>query len=74
MRNQKGNRSEKRKGALEPKPPEILQKLLWLWLHGREHLEIILSALLILFISSCFILPEFDITNLISRLIKFILS
>ena len=61
---------QKHEGKLEPKAPEILQKILWVLLYGKKHWKLILLALLIIFISSYFVLPQFNIFNLISRIIK----
>ncbi len=44
----------KREGEIEPKPPEIIQKILWILKHGREHWKLVLLAILVLLI--CFIL------------------
>ena len=65
---QREHKPGKKEGVLEPKPPEILQKLLWLWLYGKEHWKLVLLALLILFISSYFVLPHFDIIRLIKSI------
>jgi len=48
-------------GLLEPKPPEILQKLLWICKHGRKHWKLILLAIAVLLLTSIFILPRFDL-------------
>jgi hypothetical protein len=45
-RHMKGKEGEK--GILEPKPPEFLQKLLWVLKHGRNHWKLILLAAIIL--------------------------
>ena len=70
--NSTGNKDvrEKEKGALEPKPPELFQKLLWIWKHGREHWRLILLAILIFLCSSIFVLPKFDLFDSIFKLLK----
>ena len=37
---------EERKVHLEEKPPELLQKIKWCWLHGREHKGYVFVAVL----------------------------
>lgn len=59
---------EKQEGALEPKPPEILQKLLWLKQHGKKYWKLILLAMAILLILSIF--AKLDLFNKIYTLIK----
>jgi len=46
------NKDTKRKweGKIEPKPPEILQKILWILKYGREHWKLVLLAILVLLI------------------------
>lgn len=44
-------------GALQPKPPEILQKLKWLRLYGRQYLSLIIFALIVLALG--WIIPAF---------------
>jgi hypothetical protein len=47
---------------IEPKPPEILQNILWVKKHGRKHWKLLVIAGLILLISSgIFIWPKFDL-------------
>jgi hypothetical protein len=43
---------DRQEGFLEPKPPEFLQKLLWIKKYGRRHWKLVLLALLILLILS----------------------
>lgn len=45
---------EKREGILEPKPPESLQKLLWMLKHGRKYWKLIVLFILILLIFGVF--------------------
>ncbi len=45
----KDTKSE-REGFLEPKPPEFLQKLLWITKYGRKHWKIIVLAVIVLFV------------------------
>jgi len=40
----------KREGEIEPKPPEILQKILWIRKYGREYWKLVLLAILVLLI------------------------
>jgi len=59
---------EKQEGILEPKPPEILQKILWVLKYGRRYWWLILLAIFILLISSGFIfkiftLPKFNLPS-----------
>ena len=43
-------KGEEREDLIVPKPPEFLQKLLWLWKYGRKHWILILfAAILLLF-------------------------
>ncbi|MBN1975176.1 MAG: ATP-binding protein [Sedimentisphaerales bacterium] len=65
---------EKQEVPLEPKPPEFLQKILWYRLHGRKYWKLILVAILLLLGASLFVLPQFNIIILISRIIKSIHS
>lgn len=46
------NKDTKRKweGEIEPKPPEILQKILWILKYDREHWRLVLLAILVLLI------------------------
>ena len=48
-------------GFLEPKPPELLQNLLWVFKYGRKHWRIILLAMFLLFIWGNFVWPKFDL-------------
>jgi hypothetical protein len=46
-----GNREKKREGILEPKPPELLQNIAWIWKYvikhlGKNHLVVMLAMLL----------------------------
>lgn len=52
---------KEKEGLLEPKPPEFLQKLLWICKYGKRHWKLILLAILILLITSIFVLPKFDL-------------
>jgi hypothetical protein len=59
---------EKQEGVLEPKPPEILQKILWVLKYGRRYWLLMLLAVFILLISSgfifkIFILPKFNLPS-----------
>jgi len=58
---------EKQEGVLEPKPPEFLQKLLWIMKYGRRHWKLLLLAILILLIFSIFVLPKFDLFSRLSN-------
>lgn len=61
-------KKENQEGVLEPKPPEVLQKLLWLKQHGKKHWKLTLPcgiALLILWI----VQSHFD---LLVKILKFI--
>jgi hypothetical protein len=60
----------KQEGFLEPKPPESLQKLLWIRQHWRKHWKLMLLAIAILLIPSIFVLPKFDLFSKIYTLIK----
>jgi len=53
-----GNKATNRKqeGKIEPKAPEILQKILWVWKYGRNHWILVSSAILFLLI--IWILPK----------------
>jgi len=64
------NLKEKQEGLLEPKPPEFLQNLLWIWRYGRSHWKLVLLAILTLLILSIFVLPKFDLFSKIYTLIK----
>jgi hypothetical protein len=64
---QEAERKEQ-EGSLEPKAPESLQKLLWIWKHGRKHWKLILSAIAIFLIWS--ILARFDLMSRFYTLIK----
>ncbi len=44
-------------GQIEPKPPEILQKILWVWKYGRRYWWIILLAIILMLFLK--ILPRF---------------
>jgi hypothetical protein len=57
------NRDTKRKreGMIEPKPPEILQKALWVLKYGRHYWKLILLVVFVILISSIFVLPKFDL-------------
>jgi hypothetical protein len=61
---------ENQEGVLEPKPPEFLQKLLWICRYGRRHWKLVLLAILILLFLNIFVLPKFDLFSEIYRLIK----
>lgn len=64
---------EKRERVLEPKPPEFLQKLLWILKYGKKYWKLILLAILIL-LAAGYILPKFGLFGKISTLIKAIHS
>jgi len=51
---------KKQNGMLEPKPPEILQKILWVLKYGRKHWKLIILAIVLLFVWGNFIWPKFD--------------
>ena len=53
--------SEKQEGLLEPKAPEILQKILWILKYGRKHWKLILLAIGIFVI--LYIFAESDLFN-----------
>lgn len=38
-----------REGTIEPKPPEIVQKILWVWKYGRKKWKLLLVAVFLLF-------------------------
>jgi len=59
---------EKQEGVLEPKPPEFLQKLLWIMKYGKRHWKLLLLAILIFLIFSIFVLPKFDLFSRLSNL------
>jgi hypothetical protein len=48
----------KREGLLESKPPDILQKLMWLKQHGKKHWKLILCGIFLLILWT-FVLPIF---------------
>lgn len=50
-----------REGLLEPKPPEILQKALWVLKYGRKYWKLILLVVIIILISSLFVLPKIEL-------------
>jgi len=66
------NKSVKKKqeGILEPKPPEFLQKILWLWKYGGKYWKLILVSILLLFISIIFAFFKFYLFNKISNSLK----
>ena len=41
-------KDEEREDVIVPKPPESLQKLLWLWKHGKQHWKLLLLAAIIM--------------------------
>jgi len=47
---------EKQEGLLEPKPPEVLQKLTWLKQYGIKHWKLILCGIFLLILWT-FVLP-----------------
>jgi len=55
------NAIKEQEEILEPKPPEFLQNLLWLWKHGVKYWKLILSAVLILLVLKIFVLPKFTL-------------
>jgi len=48
------------KGVLDPKPPEFLQKLLWMLKYGRKYWGLILLAIFLLLLWGIFVWPKFD--------------
>ncbi len=67
-----GQLKVKQKGLLEPKPPEFLQKLLWLLKYGWKHWKLILLAMAILLVLTICVLPKFDLlTRIYSKLSHF---
>jgi hypothetical protein len=34
-------------GRIDPKPPEVVQNLVWLWRHGRQHVGVLIIAAII---------------------------
>ncbi len=52
-----GIETQKDGGQIEPKPPEILQKILWILKYGRKHWWLILLAILLMLF--LIILPRF---------------
>jgi len=60
---EQGNKETKREGEgfLEPKPPETLQKALWILKYGRKHWKLILLVVLTILISSLFVLPKIEL-------------
>jgi hypothetical protein len=57
-------------GLIEAKPPELLQKLLWIRQHWRKHWKLMLLAVAVLLILGMFILPQFDVFSEIYTLIR----
>jgi len=60
---EQGNKGTKREREvfLEPKPPEILAKIFWIWKYGRQHWKLVCVGILVLFISGMFALPKFNL-------------
>jgi len=52
--------AKEKEGVLEAKPPEILQKILWVMRYGRKHWKLILLAL---FLWGIFVWPKLDFLN-----------
>lgn len=56
----KQDTKSEREGMIEPKPPEILQKTLWILKYGRKYWGLILLAIFLLLIWCIFVWPKFD--------------
>jgi hypothetical protein len=54
---------EKHEGTLEPKPPETLQKILWIRQNWKKYWKLLILAglILLIFFSGIFIWPKFDL-------------
>ncbi len=60
---ERGNKDTRsaREGMIEPKPPEIFQKILWTWKYGRQHWKLVCAGILVLLVSGMYALPKFNL-------------